>query len=243
MFAAWQQAGQIARTLGSALDFAHSARDGYLTTCSSNTGTGMRASVMLFLPALLRSKQISRMLRHIHAAGYTVRGMYGEGSYSFGSLVQISRHISAGQESRQRQSIQQLYAVCEGLIIEERRARRRLLASGGSACIQSRIEQVHRAVREAESIDFRAGMALVSKLRLATALRIEQQHRWKKNRQQTSLDERLSQLDRLTMRIQPAHVLKYGSRNRRSAGSYDQGPDSEEKLRAEMMQQLLKVRA
>lgn len=242
VFTAWQRVSQIERALDNALDFAYCERDGYLTTCSSNAGSGIRASVMLFLPALLRAKQISGILQHVHAAGYTVRGMYGEGSHSFGALVQISGHLATGQESRQRQSIQQLYAICKSLISEERRARRRLLASAGETFTQNQIEQVQRAIYKAEGIGFRTGMGLMSKLRLATVLRMEQ-HSGTRHRSQISFDERLLRIDRLTMCIQPAHVLKYGSRNPLSAGSYGSGPDYEEKLRAKMMQQSLNIQA
>jgi len=78
------------------IDVAYSNDYGFITSSPSNLGTGMRASVMLFLPALERNKDINLIVNEAREQGFTLRGMYGEGSENFGSLYQISNQNSLG---------------------------------------------------------------------------------------------------------------------------------------------------
>lgn len=82
--------------LDSALDIAYNEDLGYLTHCPTNLGTGMRASVMMFLPALTMANRISSLASELSKIGLTMRGMYGEGSESRGCLYQISNQITLG---------------------------------------------------------------------------------------------------------------------------------------------------
>lgn len=82
--------------LSKTLDFAYDERYGYLTACPTNVGTGMRASVMLFLPALSESNAIIAAKREVERNGLTVRGLYGEGSAAEGYMYQISNEVTLG---------------------------------------------------------------------------------------------------------------------------------------------------
>ncbi|MBE6538948.1 MAG: ATP--guanido phosphotransferase [Ruminococcaceae bacterium] len=82
--------------LDSVLDIAYNEDLGYLTHCPTNLGTGMRASVMMFLPALTMANRISSLASELSKIGLTMRGMYGEGSESRGCLYQISNQITLG---------------------------------------------------------------------------------------------------------------------------------------------------
>ena len=86
----WKMADKIDSILEKQLDFAFDNEFGYLTACPSNTGTGLRASVMLHLPALVMVKQTSKVFETMPRLGLTVRGIYGEGSKAQGNLFQIS---------------------------------------------------------------------------------------------------------------------------------------------------------
>src|SRR5690606_19037119 len=77
---AWELADRIDDIVESRLDFAFDERKGYLTSCPTNVGTGIRASVMLHLPALVLTQQINRILSAVNQVGLAVRGIYGEGS-------------------------------------------------------------------------------------------------------------------------------------------------------------------
>ena len=79
------------------IDYAFNEEKGYLTSCPTNVGTGMRASVMIHLPALVLTKQINRMIPAINQLGFVVRGIYGEGSEAQGNVFQISNQITLGQ--------------------------------------------------------------------------------------------------------------------------------------------------
>ena len=82
--------------LESALPIAYDEKLGYLTHCLTNLGTGMRASVMLFLPALTEQGAIGTLAHQLSKLGLTIRGLYGEGSKSYGCLYQVSNQITLG---------------------------------------------------------------------------------------------------------------------------------------------------
>ncbi|MFW6030837.1 MAG: ATP--guanido phosphotransferase, partial [Halanaerobiales bacterium] len=86
----WEKANEIDDILEEDLDFAFSERWGYLSTCPTNVGTGLRASVMIHLPALNLTQNINKMLGAVSQLGIAVRGLYGEGSESLANIYQIS---------------------------------------------------------------------------------------------------------------------------------------------------------
>src|SRR5699024_12480114 len=79
------------------LDFAFDENLGYLTSCPTNVGTGMRASVMIHLPALVITKRINQMIPAINQFGFVVRGIYGEGTEALGNIFQVSNQITLGK--------------------------------------------------------------------------------------------------------------------------------------------------
>ena len=93
---AYQNASTIEKRLDADFDFAYSDTLGYLTHCPSNLGTGMRASVMMFLPALSRSGYIASLAAQLAKLGLAMRGLFGEGSGSAGCMYQISNQITLG---------------------------------------------------------------------------------------------------------------------------------------------------
>ena len=93
---AWELANRIDDVLEENLTYAFSEKFGYLTSCPTNTGTGMRASVMMHLPALTLTGNINKIISQASALGLTVRGLYGEGSKAYGNLYQISNQITLG---------------------------------------------------------------------------------------------------------------------------------------------------
>src|SRR5690606_34490934 len=81
---AWKAANAIDDTFEEGLEYAYDEVKGYLTTCPTNVGTGLRASVMMHLPALVITQQINRILSAVTQVGLAVRGLYGEGSEALG---------------------------------------------------------------------------------------------------------------------------------------------------------------
>ena len=109
------------------LEFAFDDKLGYLTQCPTNLGTGMRASVMLHLPALEKSRTIGRIAGNLSKLGLTIRGAYGEGSEPSGSLYQLSNQVTLGIS--EKAAIENLENITKQLVSQEQQARERLAKS------------------------------------------------------------------------------------------------------------------
>src|SRR5690625_4771504 len=127
------------------VNYAFDETKGYLTTCPTNVGTGMRASVMMHLPALVLTEQINRMIPAINQLGFVVRGIYGEGSGAQGNVFQISNQITLGKS--EEDIVEDLQSVVRQLIDHERSARSRLLE-------QSQIRLENRIYRSYGVLDY-----------------------------------------------------------------------------------------
>ena len=93
---AYRRLSAVDDELSKTLPFAFDRTLGYLTACPTNLGTGMRASVMLFLPGLTRTNKMDRLILEISQLGHTVRGVYGEGSAAEGYMYQVSNEVTLG---------------------------------------------------------------------------------------------------------------------------------------------------
>ena len=93
---AYKNASNTEKRLDEDFDFSYSEQLGYLTHCPTNLGTGMRASVMMFLPALTRAGYMNSLANQLSKLGLTVRGLFGEGSGTAGYMYQISNQITLG---------------------------------------------------------------------------------------------------------------------------------------------------
>jgi protein arginine kinase len=96
LYKAYERISGIDDDLGSSLDFAYDEKLGYLTACPSNLGTGMRASVMMFLPGLEHSGELKKLIPTLKAGGLTVRGVFGEGTEAEGYSYQVSNERTLG---------------------------------------------------------------------------------------------------------------------------------------------------
>lgn len=93
---AYETMSEIDNHIASSMKFAFDEQFGFLTACPTNLGTGLRASVMQFLPALTMNGLMPKLIRSINRLGLTVRGIYGEGSEAEGFLYQISNEVTLG---------------------------------------------------------------------------------------------------------------------------------------------------
>ena len=116
-----ETADRIDTLLSETLDFAYDSEFGYLTQCPTNLGTGLRASVMLHLPALTESGAMPRVSSNLSKLGLTLRGTYGEGSKITGALYQLSNQITLGLS--ESEAVENLRAITVQLMEEERKAR------------------------------------------------------------------------------------------------------------------------
>lgn len=122
--ALYNQASSIDDELDRSLDISYDEQLGYLTTCPTNIGTGMRASVMLHLPGLSIMKRMTRIAQTINRFGYTIRGIYGEGSQVYGHTYQVSNQLTLGKS--ELEIIETLTEVVNQIIHEEKQIRQKL---------------------------------------------------------------------------------------------------------------------
>jgi len=93
---AYNRAKKIEKELENLIEFDFNAELGYLTSCPTNVGTGLRVSAMLHLPALAISNKIKNIIDNLIESGFAIRGFYGEGTKFAGDLYQISNQTTLG---------------------------------------------------------------------------------------------------------------------------------------------------
>jgi protein arginine kinase len=164
---AWEMAVELDRALESDLEFAATARLGYLTACPTNVGTGLRASVMLHLPALVHMKQIEKVFQAAQQTGLTVRGFYGEGTQASGDLYQVSNKVTLGRtEEEILRSVQGM--VPEILKYED--ACRKEMATRGRLRLEDRVHRALATLRAARMLTSEEAMQYLSWVRLGAVL-------------------------------------------------------------------------
>lgn len=117
-------ANQVDDWIEGNVNYAFDEKYGYLTSCPTNVGTGLRASVMMHLPGLIITQQMNRIVPAINQLGLVVRGIYGEGSEALGNIFQISNQITLGKS--EEDIVEDLKSVVKQLISQERSAREAL---------------------------------------------------------------------------------------------------------------------
>lgn len=158
---AYDTADKLDTLLDENLDFAFDEKLGYLTQCPTNLGTGMRASVMLHLPTLEKSRAINRIAGNLSKLGLTIRGAHGEGTEPKGALYQLSNQVTLGIS--EKAAIENLKNITEQLIAQENQARERLCSS---IDIQDAISRSLGILRSALVISHDEALKLLSNVRL-----------------------------------------------------------------------------
>jgi protein arginine kinase len=149
------------------LDFAYDDRAGFLTACPTNVGTGLRASVMVHLPALAIGDEVSRVLSAVNKVGLVVRGLYGEGTEGQGNVYQVSNQITLGQT--EKEILENLSLIAKQIVAEEKRYRETLIKSRRSA-LEDRIFRAWGILSNARSMSSGEAVKLWSDVRLGVEL-------------------------------------------------------------------------
>jgi protein arginine kinase len=150
-------------------DIAFDEQLGYLTSCPTNLGTGLRASVMVHLPALVLAKQISRIINAVTQLGLAVRGLYGEGTEAVGNIYQISNQLTLG--FTEKEITDTLYSVAKQVIEHERSARKGLVQEANTA-LADRIWRSYGILNYARTVSGQEALAMLSEVRLGMDLGI-----------------------------------------------------------------------
>jgi protein arginine kinase len=167
--AGYELARQMDDFLESKLEYAFDERNGYLTACPTNVGTGMRASVMLHLPAMQMTGQTGSILQNTGQLGMTVRGLYGEGTEATGNFFQMSNQITMGQT--EEEICNHLQAVTEQIVEQERMLRERLKADLKYQ-LEDKIGRALGILNHARIISSTEALTLLSDVRLGIDLGI-----------------------------------------------------------------------
>jgi protein arginine kinase len=155
--------------LGGALPFAFHPEFGYLTACPTNAGTGLRASVLIHLPGLVLTKEISKVLQGLTQVGLTFRGLYGEGSEVVGNFFQLSNQTTLGKS--EEELLDHLGKIVRQVVAYEEQARQVLLRDAPTI-IEDKVWRAYALLRYARSLSFDEAMNLLSGVRLGVGLKL-----------------------------------------------------------------------
>ena len=164
---AWITASGTDDLLDEGLEFAYDDTIGFLTACPTNAGTGLRASVMVHLPALAIGDEVSRVLAAVNKLGLVIRGLYGEGTEGKGNVFQISNQITLGQT--EKEIIENLSLVAKQVVAEEKRFRENLYKTRRVE-LEDRIFRAWGILSNARSMSSTEAVKLWSDVRLGVEL-------------------------------------------------------------------------
>lgn len=160
---ALERASEIDDWLEEKLDYAYNESVGFLTSCPTNVGTGLRASVMVHLPGLVLTKQMNRIIPAINQLGLVVRGIYGEGSEALGNIFQVSNQITLGKS--EKDIVEDLKSVVGQLITQERSARE-ALAKTSNIQLEDRVFRSYGILSNCRIIESKEAARCLSDVRL-----------------------------------------------------------------------------
>lgn len=183
---------EIDEKIDDILHYATNENYGYLTACPTNVGTGMRASVMIHLPALTMTGNITKILNIVNGFGMNIRGIYGEGTQSHGDIYQISNNQTLGLT--ENDIIKNLNIITEKVIEQERMARKYLAKN--SIDLEDRVYRAYGTLAYATKLSTDETRKLLSYVKLGTDLGIIKE-----------LND--SKISKLYLYIQPANLQKY----------------------------------
>ncbi len=213
---AHENVNRVDSELEASVPYAFDQRLGYLTACPTNVGTGMRASVMLHLPALVLTDQIKQVMNAVSKIGLAVRGLYGEGTEALGNLFQVSNQHTLGET--ELELITRIEGVAEHIVQAENNAREKLVHES-PVMLHDQVGRAYATLRFAHVLASKEALNHLSLLRLGADMDIV-----------GGCDR--SVLDLLLLEIQPAHLQL-------SAGK-DLSAEERDTLRAENTRNRLK---
>jgi protein arginine kinase len=191
--------------LEAVLDFAFHPALGYLTACPTNVGTGMRASAMLHLPALVMGDQIGKIVNSVNKIGLAVRGIHGEGTEAVGNLFQVSNQTTLGES--EQEIIARLEKVIEHIIEHEENARQ-LLLQQRAVTLLDQTGRAYGILSHAHSISSKEALNLLSVIKLGVDLGMFPR------------DARVT-VDELFISTQPAHLQRSAKLQKMNAEERD----------------------
>lgn len=211
----WNEMARLDDALDETIDYAFAEPYGYLTCCPSNTGTGMRAGVMLHLPGLAILDEIRPVMRGLGKMGLAVRGLGGEGSEADGFLFQISNQITLGR--CEEEILEELQDIVTQLIQHEVHARARLAENRPNG-LRDKIGRAAGVLQNAWELPSKEALDLLSLVRLGVAMEL------------LTLDTP-HVIEQLMIEVRPCHLQKLAEK--------DLNPAERDRFRAEWVRSKL----
>lgn len=212
----WEMIHEFESSIASQLPFAFDQHLGFLTSCPTNVGTGMRASVMLHLPGLALANQVQPLIQGVNKLGLAVRGIFGEGTDNLGNLCQISNQSTLGES--ESDIIKRLEMVISQIVNHEKNARIKLLETNRDFLLDN-IGRAYGTLKYSYVISSKESLNSLSMLRLGVDMGIIK-----------TVD--IHTVNELFILAQPAHLQKY------AAKALSQ--DERDKVRATLIRDKLK---
>lgn len=156
---AFQIANQVDDALEKKLEYVFDEKLGFLTSCITNVGTGLRASVMMHLPGLRMIRELNNIIQTITKIGLAVRGAYGEGSEALGNMFQISNQLTLGVS--ESDIIKAVKNIINQIIDKENRARE-LLLNKDRVLLEDKIYRSYGLLKNARLLTYKESMKLIS---------------------------------------------------------------------------------
>lgn len=189
---AWRRINDLDSQIEQVTQYAFSAKLGYLTSCPTNVGTGMRASVMMHLPGLMLMEEVNPIIKGLGKIGLTVRGLWGEGTEATGNMFQISNQMTLGE--KEEDIVRNIEQIALEIVEHEKNARVRLIEKK-ELYLQDHIGRAYGILTHAHLLTTKEALDLLSDLRLGVDLGILK-----------GVDRRV--VDELMMITQPGHLQK-----------------------------------
>ena len=183
---------KVDEKISSKINYAYNDKYGFLTACPTNLGTGLRASVMLHLPALRLTGKIEKVLEVVNKVNLNVRGVYGEGTEAIGDLYQVSNKISLGVT--EEEIVENVKLIVQKLIEQERKAREYLKSQGET--FEDKISRTYGNLLYARKMTYSECAKLISIVRLGISMGII-----------TEIDNK--KLNKISILTKPATLQKY----------------------------------
>jgi protein arginine kinase len=211
----WDEMMRLDDALDDRVDYAFAEPYGFLTCCPSNTGTGMRAGVMLHLPGLALMDEIRPVMRGLGKMGLAVRGLGGEGSEADGFLFQISNQITLGRT--EEDILEELNGLVEELIRHELNARARLAENRPNG-LRDKVGRAVGVLQNAWELQSKEALDMLSLVRLGLAMDL------------LKLDKPRV-IEQLMVEVRPCHLQKLAEK--------DLNPSERDRFRAEWVRSKL----
>jgi protein arginine kinase len=216
LYDCWQRINRIDDGIEQKVQFAFDSKLGYLTACPTNLGTGIRASVMLHLPALKLTGQIEKLITAAKDSDLTVRGLYGEGTDAIGDFYQLSNQVTLGVQ--EEQVIKNMSETIVPRIVDYEKSARQSLMEERPSTLDDKIQRALGVLKSACLISSQESLYLLSSVRLGVNLgRVP--------------NISLATINELFLQTQPAHLQI------RAGKMLD--PDQRDTLRAQVIRQKL----